>query len=86
MNELKKFHDLFFSPLGKEWCLYYYILLVLAFIGLVITVVSAIMSLFDAKKFTAAGFLKNTFGPILTSLIIYFLSRLTYSICAGALQ
>jgi hypothetical protein len=86
MNELKRFHDLFFSPLGKEWCLYYYILLVFAFIGLVITLVSGLMSLFGAKKLTTAGFIKNTFGPILTSLLIYFLSRLTYSICTGALH
>jgi hypothetical protein len=86
MNELKRFNDLFFSPLGKEWCLYYYILLVLAFIGLVVTLVSAIVSLVGAKKFTATGFFKNTFGPILTSTIVYFLSRLTYSICVGALH
>jgi hypothetical protein len=86
MNELKRFHDLFFSPLGKEWCLYYYILLVIAFLGFVMTVFAALSSVFSAKKFTAAGFVKNTLAPILTSLIVYFLSRLTYSICAGALH
>ena len=86
MNELKRFNDLFFSPLGKEWCLYYYILLVIAFIGLAITVVTAVLSVLNAKKFTVSGFFKNTFGPILTSTIVYFLSRLTYSICAGALH
>jgi hypothetical protein len=86
MSELKRFHDLFFSPLGKEWCLYSYILLVIAFLGLVITVVSSLLSVFGAKKFTVTGFVKNTFGPILTSLIVYFLSRLTYSICVGALH
>ena len=86
MNELKKFHDLFFSPLGKEWCLYYYVLLVIAFLGFLITLVSAFISVFGAKKFTATGFLKNSFGPVLTSLIVYFLSRLTYSICVGALH
>lgn len=86
MNEFQKFHDFFFSPLGKDWCIYYYILLVISFIGFIMALVTSIMSLFGAKKFTALGFAKNTFLPIFSSFIMYFLSRLAYSICVGALH
>lgn len=83
---MQNLQDLFFSPLGKEWCLYYFILLVFSLIALVITVITSIMSIFSAKKLTVNGFFKNTIVPILSSLIIYFLSRLAYSICVGALH
>ena len=83
MQDLQK---LFFSPLGKEWCLYYYVLLVIAFISLMITFFTAIMSIFSAKKLTFVGFFKNSLAPTLTSFVVYLLARLGYSICVGALQ
>jgi hypothetical protein len=86
MNDMKNFHDMFFGPLGKEWCLYYYILLVFAFIGLVMTIFSAVVSLVNAKKLTMSGFLKNSIVPVITSTILYFLARMIYSICINALH
>ena len=82
---MSDFLDTFFSPLGPEWCLYYFILLVLAFISLVFTTFTSILSLFTAKKLTFLGFYNNSLFPVFTSLVIYFLARLTYSICVGSL-
>ena len=83
MNNLQ---DVLFSPLGKEWCLYYFILLVITFLALLMSIVTSIGSLFMAKKFTFVGLFKNTIMPIVTNLIVYLLARLAYSICAGALH
>ena len=83
---MNKFLDTFFSPLGREWCLYYYILMIIAFLGFLMSAVTAVSSLLGAKKFTITGFFKNTFLPVLTSFVVYLLSRLAYSICDGALK
>ena len=80
------FYDTFFSPLGKDWCTYYYILLVITFVTLVLSVIMGITSLLTMKKFNYIGLFKNTVMPILTNLLLYFLARLSYSICEGALR
>jgi hypothetical protein len=83
---MKNIQDLLFAPLGKEWCVWYFILLVIAFIGFVMTTITSIASIFTAKKFTLVGLFKNSLMPILASFIYYFLARLGYSICVGALH
>ena len=80
------FVDTFLSPLGKEWCMYYFLLLIFAFVGLLITIITSLMSLFTAKKFTFLGFWNKSLFPVMVSLVAYFLSRLVYSICVGALN
>ena len=80
------FHDTFFSPLGKDWCTYYYILLIITFVTLGLSIFLGVSSLFTAKKFNLAGLFKNTLMPIFTNLLLYFLARLSYSICEGALR
>lgn len=83
---MNKFLDTFFGPLGREWCLYYYILMIIAFLGFLMTVATSVSSLFATKNFTLTGFFKNSFLPMLTSFVVYLLSRLAYSICEGALK
>ena len=84
--KMNKFMEMFFTPLGREWCLYYYILMVIAFLGFLMTCVTGVVSLVGSKKFTVSGFFKNSFLPVLTSFVVYLLSRLAYSICEGALK
>ena len=43
--------DRFFSPLGKEWCIYYFAILVFVFIFFVLSIISAVIGLFNLKKF-----------------------------------
>jgi hypothetical protein len=83
---MRNLFDMFFSPLGKEWCLYYLFFLVIAFITMIIAVITAVMSVFTAKKFTLLGFFKNSVVPVLQSIVAYFIMRLGYSICVGALH
>lgn len=82
MNNLD---EILFSPLGKEWCLYYYFLLIFAFLTFLITCVTSVMSLTNATKFTFSGLWSNTIAPVLYTFVLYFIARLGYSICIGAL-
>jgi hypothetical protein len=74
-----------FSPLGKEWCLYYFFILVFVFIVSLIAVFSSLMEVINLKKKTFSSIIV-TLLPIVTYAILYFQSRLIYSICLGSLK
>ncbi len=73
-----KLYDLFFSPLGKEYCNFYLALAIIAFVGLVSNLVVLVLSLVNKgmKSLTSAALVS-----LLPSLMAYFTSRLMYSIC-----
>lgn len=75
----------FFSPLGKEWCLYYFFVLVFVFIVSILAVFASLLEVINLKKKTFSSVLM-TLLPIVTYAILYFQSRLIYSICVGALK
>jgi hypothetical protein len=75
----------FFSPLGKEWCLYYFFILVFVFIVSILAVFTSLIEVINLKKKTFSSVFM-TLLPILTYAIIYFQSRLIYSICIGSLK
>ena len=66
----------FFSPLGKEYCTFFYALTVVAFLFLLTGVVTAVFAVVKGKLniFAAAMALVGPF-------ILYFNNRLLYSIC-----
>ena len=72
-----------FSPLGSEFCDYFYYLSVLNFIILLYILLSALyVFLFENEK-------KSLFNILLVSLptfLGYFTNRLLYSICIGTTQ
>jgi hypothetical protein len=77
--------DRFFSPLGKEWCIYYFAILVFVFIFFVLSIISAVIGLFNLKKI---GFneIYLLCVPIVMNLILYLQSRIIYSICVSSLK
>ncbi len=72
-----------FSPLGKQYCDYFFYLTVINVILLMYIIFSAIyIFLFDKKK-------ETIFQVILVSLptlVGYFTNRLLYSMCVGSTQ
>jgi uncharacterized YccA/Bax inhibitor family protein len=82
---MNNFVDLVFSPLGKEWCFFYFIILVMTFIALVGAIFVAIVSLFNVKKFTFAAIYAILIG-VFFGAITYIQSRLIYSICLASLK
>ena len=71
-----------FSPLGKEYCMYFYILSVIGLVFVAIVLVSALMIGISKKK----G-LDFYFAAIMASLgyvVFYFQNRLLYSMCISS--
>ena len=77
---MNKLMDNLFGPFPKEYCLYFYFLEIFAFIALIITLITVITSF---KSFKNKGVL---FVILLQPLILYFESRLLYSMCVGSLN
>jgi hypothetical protein len=71
-----------FSPLGKQYCLYFYILSVIGLVFVAVVLVSAVIIGVSKKK----G-LDFYFAAIMGSLgyvIFYFQNRLLYSMCIAS--
>lgn len=71
MNQLD---NIFFSPLSKKYCVYFYFFSVLGLIGLAVCLLDVVISMFGYKS---KGLLPFCF----TFALIYFQNRLLYSMC-----
>jgi len=71
----------FFSPYGKDYCVYFYALTVASFIFLV-------MALFNTINLAIKGELGLFEIPLslLGPFLLYFNNRMLYSMCDGALN
>lgn len=71
-----------FSPLPKEYCLYFKVLSIISFAAIIIVLFYGIIN-YNSKKFMG-------FTPILMAaisyFIIYFQNRLLYGMCAPVLK
>ena len=78
MDSLK---ELFFSPLGKEYCVYFKYVMYFSFFMLLLSVVNMVSCFFRKGK----G--KVRYELYIASLahagLIYFVNRLMYSICVN---
>jgi uncharacterized membrane protein len=80
MNMIEKFNELFFSPLGKEYCNYFYMLSLFSLIIVFVTVVRMVIELFLKSKNKVKHALDNM-AFIINFLVIYFINRLFYTMC-----
>ena len=71
-----------FSPLDGRYCNYFYYTSVLSFVLFVLALVSLLVKLFS-KKMKCSMF--DCLG-VTQPLLMYFVSRLHYSICSRALM
>ena len=76
---MEDLNEMLFSPIGREWCEYFRILMYLTFLTFVLTVVASIGHFFMDKKNRL-----SIFTYLLTigqSGLTYFVMRLFYSMC-----
>ncbi len=90
MPAFKDIMDYLYSPLSRQYCLYYYILMVLAFIVFVFVFAGAFSRLI-AKTGSSSfrGMLKGIVALMVISLplfIGYFQTRMMYSMCDASLK
>lgn len=70
-----------FTPLSKEYCLYFYILSVLGFILMSIALIFGVFGLFSKNGTKNMG---KLFMVVSAYFILYFQNRLLYSMCVNA--
>ena len=76
---MEDLNQLLFSPIGREWCEYFKILMYLTFFGLIVTVVASVGHFFmDKKNRLSIVTYLLTIGQ---SGLTYFVTRLLYSMC-----
>ena len=71
-------NEMFFSPLGKDYCIIFQVFMYITFLGLILTIVSFVGHLFSKNKN------KNIMAHIISlfySLLLYYTYRLLYSMC-----
>lgn len=78
MLQLRDLKSDFFSPLSKEFCLYFYILMVLSFILLATSVGTVVYTIIKGKASFVDGVV-SLLGPSL----LYLNNRLLYTMCVN---
>lgn len=77
------FLDSLFSPLGPQYCNYFYYLTVFFFSMFVFSAVVIVKTFFtDKKSMKAVDIVMILSQP----LLLYFINRLYYSMCIGSLR
>jgi hypothetical protein len=75
---MSTFVDNLFSPLGKEYCAYFYWLTVIAFIFLLLALFDVVTKLLKGRVSIVESLLK-----LLAPTLAYFVNRLLYSMCVN---
>jgi len=75
MNEI---NEIFFSPLSKEYCSFFYLMSVIMFVLLLLAMIAAIITVIKSKKKINYLLLISN---VLTLALVYFQNRLLYSMC-----
>lgn len=84
MDKIQEIQDALFSPLSKKHCLYFYAIMVFVFAILVFNVASLLWIAFLTKKGkNRMRILKHGIMSIVPGLVLYYQSRLMYSICVN---
>lgn len=77
---MDKIHEIFFSPLTKEYCAYFYVITVIVFVVLILAMFASLMIMFKGKgKKNYILLASNVF----TLALVYFQNRLLYSMCVN---
>lgn len=75
--------DSLFGPLGKNYCIYFYILSVFGLIAALILLISSLVIGIVNKK--DPTFFLQSFMMVLAYALIYFQNRLLYNMCSSSL-
>jgi hypothetical protein len=78
--------NLFFGPLSKEYCFYYLLLTYISFFILLTTLVYELYYLMFKLKKINSRVLVTVLMVILNLFIVYFVNRLSYTVCSKSLQ
>jgi hypothetical protein len=81
MIEMTETMDYLFGPIGREYCMYFYFLSILAFVLFVLSAAVIVNLAVKGKKFDAM----NSFIMLFQPFLLYFVNRIFYSMCVNSL-
>jgi hypothetical protein len=82
---MKNFMDYYFGPLPREFCVYFYILAIIAAIFFVCSLLSLIyISIFYFKKITGMV-LMNYILVLINTMLMYIANRLLHTMCVKSI-
>lgn len=84
MSFLLTIDKLLFSPLDKNYCLYFYYLSVFFFCLFVSLIFLLIFTYFDSKVKSLT--MEKVLWILINPLLLYFINRLYYSMCINSLK
>lgn len=82
---MNKFVDLLVGPVGKDWCLISFILVIIALISFVGALIGALLAIFKIKHFSFTTIFSIVFAVLLSG-IAYMQTRVIYTMCMNSLK
>jgi predicted exporter len=73
-------NDYLFGPLGKNYCLYFYVIAFISFLSMIFIIGSGIIGLLSAKKMDMKVIVPMI-AAIVWNFLLYIQSRLLYNMC-----
>ena len=76
--------DTLFGPLGKDYCLYFYVLSAMSFSLFLLYMLYIIILVIKTPSKMNVPFLMHSLLVIMYSLLVYFVNRLLYTMCINS--
>ena len=76
----------YFGPLGKEYCLYFYLMSIIFFIIMIFGIFVVIFTLIKKRKEVNTMFIINFIMLITNSILAYFVNRLLHTMCINSIR
>ena len=82
---MNKFLDLLVGPVGKEWCLISFILVIITLLSFIGALFGALLAIFKLKNFSFTTIFSIVFAVLLSG-ISYIQTRVIYTMCMNSLK
>jgi hypothetical protein len=76
----------YFGPLGKEWCIYFYVLSMFFLFAFGLSIIGIIGSVVFNKKKIDSMFVANSVAILFNTLLAYFVNRLLNTMCVNSVN
>jgi len=83
---MDSFMSNYFGPLGKEYCLYFYLMSIMFFVIMIFAVFGLIFTLIKKRKEVNTMFIINGVMLLTNSILAYFVNRLLHTMCINSVR
>ena len=76
----------YFGPLGKEYCLYFYLMSIIFFVIMIFAIFGLIFAFIKKRKEVNTMFFINGIMLLTNSILAYFVNRLLHTMCINSVR